>query len=136
MDQVRKEKDLQKSTKIIVKNLPFEASRDDVFQLFSSFAHLKSVRVPKKFDRSARGFAFVEFNTVKEAETVMDQLQGVHLLGRRLVLDFAEKNADNAEEEISRMTKKARKQVNATKLAGLREMNEGKRELDLESDGE
>lgn len=131
-----KRKRSSKSTKIIVKNLPFEASRNDVFQLFSSFAHLKSVRVPKKFDRSARGFAFVEFNTVKEAETVMDQLQGVHLLGRRLVLDFAEKNADNAEEEISRMTKKARKQVNATKLAGLREMNEGKRELDLESDGE
>ena len=33
--------------KIIVKNLPFEATRKDVFELFSSFGQLKSVRVPK-----------------------------------------------------------------------------------------
>lgn len=124
------------SPKIIVKNLPFEATRKDVFELFASFGHLKSVRVPKKFDKSARGFAFVEFNTVKEAQSVMDQLQGVHLLGRRLVLDFAEKDTTNAEEEIERMTKKARKQVNAREMADVRETNNRKRELDLDTDEE
>ncbi|VEU21330.1 DEKNAAC102569 [Brettanomyces naardenensis] len=121
-----------KSTKIIVKNLPFEATRKDVLELFNSFGNLKSVRVPKKFDKSARGFAFVEFSTVKEAEGVMDQLQGVHLLGRRLVLDFAEKEADNAEEEIERMTKKARKQADARRMASIRESNTGKSKLDID----
>ncbi|QPG72795.1 hypothetical protein FOA43_000097 [Brettanomyces nanus] len=121
-----------KSPKIIVKNLPFEATRKDVLELFNSFGNLQSVRVPKKFDKSARGFAFVEFSTVKEAENVMDQLQGVHLLGRRLVLDFAEKEADNAEEEIERMTRRAKKQTNARKMADIREGNSGKRKLDLE----
>ena len=60
-----------KSSKIIIKNLPFEL----LLELFGAFGQLKSVRVPK-FDQSARGFAFVEFNLMKEAETAMSQLEG------------------------------------------------------------
>ncbi|CCD22631.1 RNA-binding ribosome biosynthesis protein MRD1 NDAI_0A04750 [Naumovozyma dairenensis CBS 421] len=102
-------KNKTKSAKIIVKNLPFEATRKDVFELFNSFGQLKSVRVPKKFDKSARGFAFIEFLLPKEAENAMDQLQGVHLLGRRLVMQYAQEDAADAEEEIARMTKKVQK---------------------------
>lgn len=120
--------------KIIVKNLPFEATRKDVFELFSSFGQLKSVRVPKKFDKSARGFAFVEFVLPKEAENAMDQLQGVHLLGRRLVMEFVEQEAENIEQQIEKMTKKVRKQVNTTKIATMR--NVGKRKIDMEEDDE
>lgn len=127
-----KKKKSAKSSKIIVKNLPFEATRKDLFELFSSFGNLKSVRVPKKFDKSARGFGFVEFLTPKEAETVMDQLQGVHLLGRRLVLDYASKDADNAEEEIEKLTRKAQKQTSARKMAEIREGNSGSHKLDLD----
>lgn len=120
------------SSKIIVKNLPFEASRKDVFELFNSFGQLKSVRVPKKFDKSARGFAFVEFLLPKEAESAMDQLQGVHLLGRRLVMQYAEQNSEDVEEEIEKMTKKVRKQVATQKLGNMR-MN-SKRKLELEDE--
>lgn len=123
-----------KSGKIIVKNLPFEATRKDVFELFNSFGQLKSVRVPKKFDKSARGFAFVEFLLPKEAENAMDQLQGVHLLGRRLVMQYAQQDAADAEEEIARMTKKVRKQVTTAELSNLRSTG-GRRRLDVD-DGE
>lgn len=116
--------------KIIVKNLPFEATRKDVFELFSSFGQLKSVRVPKKFDKSARGFAFVEFLLPKEAENAMDQLQGVHLLGRRLVMEFVEQDPEDVEQQIEKMTRKVKKQVNTTKIASMR--NAGKRKLDLD----
>lgn len=125
-----------KSSKIIVKNLPFEATRMDIFELFSSFGRLKSVRVPKKFDKSARGFAFIEFSLNKEAENAMDQLQGVHLLGRRLVLQFAEEDPKNVEEEIEKMTNKAKRQVGARKMADIREGNSGKRKLELEDEDE
>ncbi|QLQ80224.1 hypothetical protein HG537_0D02250 [Torulaspora globosa] len=130
-DNVQKSKS-KKSGKIIVKNLPFEATRKDIFELFSSFGHLKSVRVPKKFDKSARGFAFVEFLLPKEAENAMDQLQGVHLLGRRLVMQFAQQDAENAEDEIARMTKKVKKQVATRELAAIRNSG-GRRKLDLEN---
>ena len=131
-----KSKKKAKSGKIIVKNLPFEATRKDVFELFSSFGSLKSVRVPKKFDKSARGFAFVEFATAKEASNAMDQLQGVHLLGRRLVLDFAEQESDDVEAEIEKMTNKTKSQAKSRELADLREGNSGKRKLELEEEDE
>ncbi|KGU11853.1 multiple RNA-binding domain-containing protein 1 [Candida albicans SC5314] len=119
-----------KSSKIIIKNLPFEATRKDLLELFGAFGQLKSVRVPKKFDQSARGFAFVEFNLMKEAETAMSQLEGVHLLGRRLVMQYAEQDAENAEVEIERMTKKVKKQVATQNLAAARLAGKGKIELE------
>lgn len=124
-----------KSGKIIVKNLPFEATRKDVFELFNSFGQLKSVRVPKKFDKSARGFAFVEFLLPKEAENAMDQLQGVHLLGRRLVMQYAQQDAEDAEEEIARMTKKVRKQVATAELSNMRSAG-GRKRLDMDDGNE
>ena len=117
-----------KSSKIIIKNLPFEATRKDLLELFGAFGQLKSVRVPKKFDQSARGFAFVEFNLMKEAETAMSQLRG-HLLGR-LVMQYAEQDAENAEVEIERMTKKVKKQVATQNLAAARLAGKGKIELE------
>mmetsp|Transcript_5304 Transcript_5304/g.6659 ORF Transcript_5304/g.6659 Transcript_5304/m.6659 type:complete len:839 (+) Transcript_5304:16-2532(+) len=124
-----------KSSKIIIKNLPFEATRKDVLELFGAFGQLKSVRVPKKFDKSARGFAFVEFSLLKEAENAMDQLEGVHLLGRRLVMQYAEQNTEDAEAEIDRMTKKVKKQVATQQLASARLAGKGKN-IDLDESGD
>lgn len=128
----RKAKGAKKSTKIIIKNLPFEATRKDIVELFGAFGQIKSARVPKKFDRSARGFAFVEFGLLKEAENAMSQLEGVHLLGRRLVMDYAEKDAEDAEAEIDRMTAKVQQQYATQQLAAQRLAGSGK--LDIEEE--
>lgn len=103
----------QGSTKIVIKNIPFETSKQDIVELFGTFGHLRSVRVPRKFNRQTRGFAFAEFATPKEAEHAMESLRGAHLLGRRLVMDYAEADAEDAEDEISRMEAKVSQQVNA-----------------------
>lgn len=106
-------------TKIIIKNLPFEASKKDVRALFGAYGQLRSVRVPKKMDRAARGFAFADFTTVKEAQSAMDALRDTHLLGRRLVLDFAAEEPDDAEAEIEKMQQKVGAQVNKVALQKL-----------------
>ncbi|KAL8839376.1 MAG: hypothetical protein Q9170_001770 [Blastenia crenularia] len=106
-------------TKIIIKNLPFEASKKDVRSLFSSYGQLRSVRVPKKFDSSTRGFAFAEFITAREAENAMDALKDTHLLGRRLVLDFAAEDTIDPEQEIAKMQQKAGKQADKVALQRL-----------------
>jgi multiple RNA-binding domain-containing protein 1 len=108
-----------RKTKIIIKNLPFEATKKDVRSLFSAYGQLRSVRVPKKFDSSARGFAFADFVTAREAENAMEALRDTHLLGRRLVLEFAAGDPLDAEEEIEEMQKKVRKQVNKVALQRL-----------------
>ncbi|RDW87623.1 putative multiple RNA-binding-containing protein 1 [Coleophoma crateriformis] len=108
-----------KRTKIIIKNLPFEATKKDVRALFSAYGQLRSVRVPKKFDHSTRGFAFADFITAREAENALEALKDTHLLGRRLVLEFASEDALDAEEEIEKMQKKVGSQVNKVALQNL-----------------
>ncbi|KAL6761447.1 hypothetical protein V8C86DRAFT_3131565 [Haematococcus lacustris] len=79
--------------KLVVRNVAFEATRKDIEGLFSPFGHLKSCRLPKKFDGSHRGFAFVEMTTKQEARNAMDGVTGTHLYGRRLVVEYAKAEA-------------------------------------------
>jgi multiple RNA-binding domain-containing protein 1 len=86
--------------------------------------------MPKKFGNRTRGFAFAEFVTAKEALNAMEALKDTHLLGRRLVLDYAQQNSEDAEEEIERMSKKVSKQTDMVALAKLKENSKSKVVLD------
>ncbi|KAI9704060.1 MAG: Multiple RNA-binding domain-containing protein 1 [Bogoriella megaspora] len=108
-----------RSTKIVIKNLPFQTTKKDVRSLFGAYGQLRSVRVPKKFDKGARGFAFAEFTTPREAESAMNALRDTHLLGRRLVLDFAAEELQDAEAVIEDMQKKTKSQANKIALQEL-----------------
>ena len=100
-------------------NLPFETSKKDVRALIQPYGKLRSVRVPKKFDSSTRGFAFANFVTTREAENAMKALHGVHLLGRRLNLDFAAADLIDPEEEIEKMQKKVGNQADKVAIQKL-----------------
>lgn len=84
-----------KSTKLLVKNIPFEATKKDIRDLFNAFGSIKSLRLPKKptvsltGSQSTRGFAFLDFTTHAEAQRAMDALKHTHLLGRHLVIQWA-----------------------------------------------
>lgn len=106
-------------TKIIIKNLPFQVTKKDIRSLFGTYGQLRSVRLPKKADYTPRGFAFADFVTPREAENALNALRDTHLLGRKLVLDFAEAEAVDAEEEIAKMQKKVGGQVNKVALQQL-----------------
>ena len=122
-EERRKEDNAKKiagrKTKIIIKNLPFEASKKDVGLLFGAYGQLRSVRVPKKFDSSTRGFAFADFVTAREAENAMEALRDTHLLGRRLVLEFVAEDAVDPEQEIEKMQQKVGKQSDKVALQRL-----------------
>ncbi|EIW72843.1 hypothetical protein TREMEDRAFT_25743, partial [Tremella mesenterica DSM 1558] len=99
-----------KGTKLLVKNLPFEATKKEVKELFSAYGQVKSLRVPKKPTLSAsgahssRGFAFLEFTTHVEAQRAMDALKHTHLLGRHLVIQWAK---EDDEVDVSGLREKA-----------------------------
>jgi len=76
-------------TKLIVKNIAFEASKRELHQLFSSFGHVKSLRLPKKVDGSGRGFCFVEYATPQETARATALVQGTHFYGRKLVVEYS-----------------------------------------------
>ena len=90
----------QKSSKILVRNIPFEANTHEVKQLFSTFGNIKNVRLPKKINGQGehRGFGFVEYVTKEDACSAFESLCGsTHLYGRRLVLEWADEEESVAD---------------------------------------
>ncbi|XP_046312462.1 probable RNA-binding protein 19 isoform X1 [Marmota monax] len=83
----------QTSSKILVRNIPFQADRREIRELFSTFGELKTVRLPKKMTGTGthRGFGFVDFLTKQDAKRAFNALcHSTHLYGRRLVLEWAD----------------------------------------------
>jgi multiple RNA-binding domain-containing protein 1 len=93
-------------TKLLVKNLPFEATKRDLRRLFGAYGAVRSVRVPRKPDGSNRGFAFVDFVTHEEALRARDALAQVHLYGRHLVLQWAREGDGTSLKEVQERTRK------------------------------
>ncbi|XP_045700155.1 probable RNA-binding protein 19 isoform X2 [Phyllostomus hastatus] len=83
----------QTTSKILVRNIPFQADHREIRELFSTFGELKTVRLPKKMagTGSHRGFGFVDFLTRQDAKRAFSALcHSTHLYGRRLVLEWAD----------------------------------------------
>lgn len=116
-------------TKVVVKNLPFETSKSDVQRLFATYGTLKSLRLPKKYNAQLRGFAFLEFVSKREAANAVEALTGTHLLGRRLVLEYAEteRGGDEGVDRLVEKTKRKRRAVESVE-GGRRKV--GKVDLD------
>jgi multiple RNA-binding domain-containing protein 1 len=85
-------------TKLLVRNVPFESTRHELKSLFSQFGNLKSFRLPKKFDGTHRGFAFVDFLTTHDAKNAMTNLSATHFYGRHLVLEWADEGLENVDD--------------------------------------
>jgi len=91
-------------TKLVIRNIPFEASKKDVRDLFKSFGQIKSMRIPKKFDGKSRGFAFIDFLTKQEASNAFQSLKNTHLYGRHMVIEYAEE--EKSVEELQQNNKR------------------------------
>uniref|UniRef100_A0A8B9EFV1 RNA binding motif protein 19 n=1 Tax=Anser cygnoides TaxID=8845 RepID=A0A8B9EFV1_ANSCY len=90
----------QKTSKILVRNIPFQATVREIRELFSTFGELKTVRLPKKMagTGSHRGFGFVDFLTKQDAKKAFNALcHSTHLYGRRLVLEWADTEESTVE---------------------------------------
>lgn len=91
--------------------------------------------MPKKFGGPSRGFAFADFVTAKDAQTAMSSLKDTHLLGRKLVIEPALKDAADAEEEIEKMTRKMEQQAGVVKSAKLRDLSK-RQKFEIAGQGE
>lgn len=98
------------STKLMIRNLAFEATSRDVRSLFGTFGQVKSIRIPRKQDGSHRGFGFVEFVSKNEATAALNALGSTHLYGRHLVIDYADETQDGIG-SLEELQAKAAKQV-------------------------
>ncbi|KAI7807500.1 probable RNA-binding protein 19 [Triplophysa rosa] len=113
----------QTTTKILVRNVPFQATGKELRELFCTFGELKTVRLPKKgIGGSHRGFGFIDFLTKQDAKKAFAALcHSTHLYGRRLVLEWAD-----AEETVDDLRRKTAQHFhNAPKKRKKAEILEG-----------
>uniref|UniRef100_A0A3Q3FAQ9 Probable RNA-binding protein 19 n=1 Tax=Labrus bergylta TaxID=56723 RepID=A0A3Q3FAQ9_9LABR len=129
----RKKKQVEKKqtgSKILVRNVPFQATVREIRELFCTFGELKTVRLPKKAAGSGnhRGFGFIDFLTKQDAKKAFAALcHSTHLYGRRLVLEWAD--AEETVETLRRKTAEhfhvaSKKQRKAEVLEGILETME------------
>ncbi|KAM7347621.1 putative RNA-binding protein 19 [Cochliomyia hominivorax] len=109
----------QTGTKILVRNIPFQAKVKEVRDIFKAFGELRSVRLPKKMtpgEESHRGFGFVDFITKSDAKKAFEALsQSTHLYGRRIVLEWASTN----DEDVDELRKRAADQYNSSHQSSI-----------------
>jgi multiple RNA-binding domain-containing protein 1 len=115
-------------TKLMVRNVPFQATRTEILKLFGTFGQLKKVRLPKKFDGSHRGFAFVEYLTGKEAMAAMNSLSRTHLYGRHLVIEWASVEEENdSSKNMDRLRDKAKRDATGAAVASAEQKRKNKK---------
>ena len=98
------------NNKLLIKNIAFEASKEELRKLFKVYGQVKNLRLPTKMDGNHRGFAFVEFMSHEEAQKAFKELQNTHFYKRKLVIEWAKQ--DNTIEEIREKTSKKANSIN------------------------
>jgi RNA recognition motif-containing protein len=75
---------------IYVGNLSFDATQDDINQIFAEYGSVKSVKLPTDRETGrVRGFAFVEMSGDSEEQAAIDALDGAEWMGRTLKVNKA-----------------------------------------------
>jgi len=81
---------------IYVGNLSFDATEDEVRELFAAFGQVTSVSLIKdKFTGRPRGFGFVEMATDGEAQKAIAELNGKDYKGRSMTINQARPREDS-----------------------------------------
>ncbi|XP_018611631.2 RNA-binding protein 28 [Scleropages formosus] len=82
-------KNKNKKARLIIRNLSFKCSEEDLQQVFSKFGTVLEVNVPLKPDGKKRGFAFVQFKNILEAGKALSATNMKEIKGRQVAVDWA-----------------------------------------------
>lgn len=80
---------------VYVGNLSYEATQEDVTEVFKEYGSVKRVQLPSDRETGRmRGFGFVEMETEAEEDAAIAQLDGAEWLGRTLKVNKARPRED------------------------------------------
>uniref|UniRef100_A0A452HA24 RRM domain-containing protein n=1 Tax=Gopherus agassizii TaxID=38772 RepID=A0A452HA24_9SAUR len=85
----KKPKGAPKKARLIIRNLSFKCSEDDLKALFSPFGAVLEVNIPRKTDGKMRGFAFVQFKNILQAGKALKGMNMKEIKGRTVAVDWA-----------------------------------------------
>ncbi|XP_067915483.1 RNA-binding protein 28 isoform X2 [Heterodontus francisci] len=82
-------KKTQRKARLIVRNLSFKCSEDDLKTIFSQYGTVLEVHIPTKEDGKMRGFAFVQLKNLLEAGKALKGMNLKEIKGRPVAVDWA-----------------------------------------------
>jgi len=84
------------SDTLFVGNIAFSATEDMIQETFSEHGSILGIRLPTDPDSGRpKGFGYIQFSSVDEARSAIDNLQGADLAGRSMRLDFSTPRQNN-----------------------------------------
>lgn len=84
-----KKKLKEKRARLVVKNLPFNTTEEDLKQHFNKFGDVLDVNILKKEDGKLTGCAFIQYKLVQKAKKAQFHTNGKNFMDRKIVVDFA-----------------------------------------------
>ncbi|XP_019634538.1 PREDICTED: RNA-binding protein 28-like [Branchiostoma belcheri] len=78
-----------KKSRIIVRNLSFKCSKEDLRKTFEQYGEITDVHIPTVQGGKKRGFGFVQFTSVFEAAKAVAEMNSKPLHGRPVAVDYA-----------------------------------------------
>ncbi|VVT49035.1 uncharacterized protein SAPINGB_P002072 [Magnusiomyces paraingens] len=86
MSVVNRPKISEENQILFVKNLPFNATSDDLYNLFGQFGSIRQIRVGNA--SNTKGTAFVVYDHISDAKSAYNKLAGFNYQNRYLVVLF------------------------------------------------
>ena len=78
--------------KLFVGNINFYVKDIELEELFKTVGKVVYAEIVRFFDKKSKGFGFVEMETVEEAKTAIEKLNGSEFRGRKIVVsEFKDK---------------------------------------------
>eukprot|EP00767_Chilomastix_cuspidata_P003980 gnl/Chilomastix_cuspidata/4107.p3 GENE.gnl/Chilomastix_cuspidata/4107~~gnl/Chilomastix_cuspidata/4107.p3 ORF type:complete len:123 (+),score=29.30 gnl/Chilomastix_cuspidata/4107:758-1126(+) len=81
---------------LYVGNVPFEATRETIEEKFEPFGTILNIIMPKNFDNSPRGYAYVEFSEEEEAQEAQFNTNRGEVMGVVITVEFARPSEEEA----------------------------------------
>ncbi|XP_064596036.1 LOW QUALITY PROTEIN: RNA-binding protein 28-like [Liolophura sinensis] len=80
---------LQKQCRLIIRNLSFKCTEEDLRNSFQEFGEISEVIIPMRSDGKQHGFGFVQYNDLKSAEKALKTMNMKQIKGRPVAVDWA-----------------------------------------------
>lgn len=77
------------SLSIAITNLNFRTSVEDIFRAFSQFGDMSECRLILNERNESKGYAFVGYKRYRDATTAIHAMNGFHIDGREIKVDWA-----------------------------------------------
>ncbi|KAM7121393.1 RNA-binding protein 28 isoform 1-T1 [Molossus nigricans] len=141
----KKAKVVDKKARLIIRNLSFKCSEDDLKTIFAQYGAVLEVNIPRKPDGKMRGFAFVQFKNLLEAGKALKNMNMKEIKGRTVAVDWAvakdkykntQSASDPGEEKQPEPKHQKLGKENGGKEEGMREEEDDDGDMEEEEDND